>query len=225
MRILIVEDDKIVRTTVKKSLLKEGFDIIDTGNPVEALKILKEEQFDLILLDLILPEIDGYSFCEIVKTFPSKYGNPAIIMLTSKDSVDSVLKGLEFGADDYVKKPFDQKELTARIKAVLRRGKTPKKKKIVYGDLILDIETENLSDSSARVYELYKMEYELLKYLFLNQGIVLSREKIYQEIWHDEYIQGNRAVDNYMWKLKKKIEILNDKIKSCRGRGYILEKI
>lgn len=225
MKILIVEDDKIMRNMLKKSLEKEEFEIIETGNPIEGLKIVKDENPELILLDLIMPEIDGFSFCELVRSFPLKYGNPFIIMLTSKGSEESVLKGLEFGADDYIKKPYSQKELIARINAVMRRGKTIEKDKIIYGDLILDTKMQILSDSRGNFYELYKIEYEIIKHLIINQGLVLTRENIYSEIWKEEFVSGNRTVDNYIWKVKKKVDYLNERILSFRGVGYKLEKL
>ncbi len=226
MKVLIIEDDNTVRKIIKESLKGNNFDIFDTSNPVEGLKILKDEKIEFIILDIILPDIDGFGVCKIIRQYPKKYGNPFILMLTTKKEENDVLKGLEYGADDYMKKPFSYKELIARINAIRRRNERTVDIILKYAEIIIDTEKEIVYNSKDNLpIELFRKEYDLLLYMVKNQGIVLTRENIFQNAWDEIYYEGNRAIDNYIWKLKLKVPEIAEKIQTIRGMGYKLEKI
>lgn len=225
MKLLIVEDDDIMRNMIKKGLNSKLYEIMDTAKSVEALEIIKKESPDIIILDIVLPEIDGFSTCQIIRKYPEKYGNPFILMLTSKSEEKDVVRGLNCGADDYLKKPFGLQELKARIESVIRRKEREKAGACTYKNLIVDIDKKLVFDSSTgEGIELFRKEFELLVYFIQNKGIVMTREYVYESIWGSEYIQGDRAIDNYVWKLKSKIPVLEESLKSIRGMGYKLEK-
>lgn len=225
MKLLIIEDDEITREMIVKTLKNEAEHIFDSGRPVEALKIIKQEKPDFIILDIILPEIDGFGVCQIIRKYPDSYGNPFILMLTSKNGEEDIIKGLDAGADDYIKKPFSYKELTARVKAIARRKERDTGNSVIYDTYVIDTEKNVITDSSnGEPVELFKKEIELFIYMVKNKGIVLTRENIFENVWDEFYVQGDRTVDNYIWKLKSKLTKISDKIKSVRGMGYKLEK-
>lgn len=225
MKLLIVEDDDIMRNMIKKSLDSKLYEIIETGKSVDALEIIKKDNPDIIILDIGLPEIDGFSTCQIIRKYPEKYGNPFILMLTSKSEEKDVIKGLKCGADDYLKKPFSGHELKARVESVIRRKEREKSSACVYQNLIVDIDKKLVFDSkTGEAIELFRKEFELLVYLIQNSGIVMTREHVYETVWGSEFIQGDRTIDNYVWKLKAKIPVLEERLKSIRGMGYKLEK-
>lgn len=225
MKLLIIEDDEITREMIVKTLQNEVQQIFDSGSPVEALKIMKQEKPDFIILDIMLPEIDGYGVCQIVRRYPDSYGNPFILMLTSKNGEEDIVKGLEYGADDYLKKPFGYKELAARVKAIARRKERETGTALLYDGYVIDCEKYIVTDNeNGEAIELFKKEIELFIYMVKNKGIVLTREAIFENVWEGVYLPGDRTVDNYIWKLKSKLTKIADKFKSVRGMGYKLEK-
>jgi DNA-binding response OmpR family regulator len=224
MKILIVEDDDTTRELIKKSLSEENYELLDSGSPVAGLKILSTEKPEIIILDIILPEIDGLGVCQIVRKYPEKYGNPYILMLTAKKDEEDIVKGLESGADDYIKKPFSSKELIARLKAVSRRTSRTSEKITKYMNLLINSEKQIVTDENGNGIDLYKKEYDLLVYLVSNKGIILTRENIFENIWEGIFIPGDRTVDNYVWKLKTKIPAIAEHLKSVRGMGYKLDR-
>lgn len=223
MKILVVEDDPEIRTLIAYFLKKEKYEVEICDNGLDALKILNKFEPNLIVLDLMLPHLDGMSFTDMVRSMPEKYGNPYIIMLTAKTEVEDVLKGLNTGADDYMKKPFDPRELLLRIKKLL--GRNEKKNKVIlnYKDITIDKDKYSIMENDEE-RELSKKEFDLLLYLIENKGIVLSREKILNKVWNSNYYSGDRSVDVYIGKIREKIKSISPYIKTIKGVGYRLEE-
>jgi len=215
LKILIVEDEEKIRRVVKNFLMKNGFEVIEAGNGLEGLEKFSTEQVDMIILDVMMPEMDGWSVCREVR----KTSGIPILMLTARGSESDEIFGLELGADDYLKKPFGLGVLLARVKKLI--GKVNKiDNKLVFGKLEID-------ESSHRVYFdeeevlLAPKEYDLLIYLAKNRGIALSREQILLKVWDIDYFGDLRTVDTHIKKLRKKISA--DYIETVRGVGYRFE--
>ncbi|MCI6152163.1 MAG: response regulator transcription factor [Fusobacterium perfoetens] len=224
-KVLIVEDDLEIQELIKYFFEKENYKVDKTDDGLKALKILKKEKSDVIILDLMLPGIDGKNFAKIVRSLPEEYGNPKIIMVTAKTEIEDVLEGLEIGADDYLKKPFDPRELVLRVKKLLKEDKQEKKEERIYkfSDIELDIDTHMVLVKGEEI-ELSKKEYDLLLLLVRNKGLVVTREKILDEVWNSNYYTGDRTVDVYISKLREKIPLLSDSIHTVKGVGYKLKE-
>ncbi|MBN1469334.1 MAG: response regulator transcription factor [Fusobacteriaceae bacterium] len=223
MKILVVEDDPEIRTLIAYFLRKEKYEVEVCDNGLDALKMTTKFEPELIVLDLMLPNLDGISFTDMVRTMPEKYGKPFILMLTAKTEVEDVLKGLNIGADDYMKKPFDPRELLLRIKKILERNKKEEKSILNYREIEIDKEKYVLKENGEEI-ELSKKEFDLTVYLIENKGIVLSRDKILNKVWQSNYYSGDRSVDVYIGKLREKVKTLHPHIKTIKGVGYRLEE-
>lgn len=202
-KILLVEDDKGIVNSLFLLLTKEGYKVETAYNGVEALEKFKSFNPDLILLDLLLPEKDGWEVCKEIR----KVSNIPIIMLTAKDQeIDKVI-GLKLGADDYITKPFGAKELLARIEAVLRRAQSNfiKDKKIIIHPFEMDLNRRVVKVKGKEVNLSYR-EFEILKLFLLSPGIVLTRENIIKNIWGENFWGEPRTVDVYIRWLREKIE-------------------
>lgn len=228
-KILVVDDEKPISDIIKFNLEKEGYEVVTAADGEEAVEKVDEEQPDLILLDLMLPKIDGLEVARRVRT---KYTTP-IIMVTAKDSeIDKVL-GLELGADDYVTKPFSNRELVARVKANLRRQDTVVKNaaaeenesnSIEIGDLKVDPDAYMVSKRGDDI-ELTHREFELLYYLAQHIGQVMTREHLLQTVWGYDYFGDVRTVDVTMRRLREKVEDTPSHpawLVTRRGVGYYL---
>ncbi|MGE5629302.1 MAG: response regulator [Solirubrobacterales bacterium] len=221
-KILVVEDEAHIRELISFNLKNQGYNIIETDNGMDAIKIIKETNPDLVLLDIMLPGIDGFEVCKEVRR-NSEVSDTPIIMLTAKgEEFDRVL-GLELGADDYVTKPFGVRELMARVKAVLRRtALRTVSKNLIFNDISIDFEKHEVTKENQRV-DLTLKEFELLEMLIKNKGRVLTRELLLDKIWGYEYIGETRTVDVHIRHLRQKIED-DDKnpkfIETIRGVGY-----
>jgi DNA-binding response OmpR family regulator len=229
--ILIVEDEPTLQETLKYNLDKAGYQTLVSGNGAEALKLARENPPDLILMDIMLPGLDGV---EVTRILRHEQSTP-IIMLTAKDSeIDRVL-GLEIGADDYLTKPFSMRELLARVKAQLRRVKlvendlrsqqVTSEEMLQFGNLVLNTARRELFLNDQLV-QLKPKEYQLLHYLAIHQGKALSRDLILEEVWGWDYAGGSRSVDVHIRWLREKIEIdpsQPQRITTLRGIGYRFE--
>ncbi|MCI1859569.1 MAG: response regulator YycF [Sporolactobacillus sp.] len=226
-KILVVDDEQPIADILQFNLEKEGYEVVCAYDGGEAIEKVEQENPDLILLDVMLPVKDGMEVCREVR----KTHNMPIIMLTAKDSeIDKVL-GLEMGADDYVTKPFSNRELIARVKANLRRHKqesseTEKKKEhnIVIGDLIIHLDAYVVT-KRGKVIELTHREFELLHYLAEHIGQVMTRENLLQTVWGYDYFGDVRTVDVTVRRLREKIEDNPSRpawIITRRGVGYYL---
>ncbi|EJT5940122.1 TPA: response regulator transcription factor [Clostridium perfringens] len=221
-KVLIVDDEEHIRELIKFNLKKEGYDIEVAINGVEALNIIREIKFDLILLDLMLPEIDGLEVCKEIRRNEETSDIPVMMITAKGEEFDKVL-GLELGADDYITKPFSIRELMARVKALLRRSNVKKEENIIkFGDVVVNFKTREVIKGTQNV-ELTLKEFELLKLLIKNKGNILTRELLLDKIWGYEYIGETRTVDVHIRHLRKKIES-DDKnpqyIQTIRGVGY-----
>ncbi|AVQ27188.1 MULTISPECIES: response regulator transcription factor [Fusobacterium] len=224
MRILVVEDDKEIQELITYFLTKEGYEVDRASDGLEGLKLLKENKNDLVVLDLMLPNLDGKNFTKIVRDISSEYGEPVIIMLTAKTEIEDVLDGLEIGADDYMKKPFDPRELVLRIKKFLKTtDREIKNEKYRFKDIEID-ESRHMVTANGEEVELSKKEYDLLLLLIKNRDLVITRERILDKVWNSNYYTGDRTVDVYISKLRDKIPELSGCIKTVKGVGYKLEE-
>ncbi|MGY0394581.1 response regulator transcription factor [Fusobacterium sp.] len=225
MKILVIEDDKEIQELILYFLTKEGYEVDSADDGLEGLKLLKEKQHNLVVLDLMLPNLDGKNFTKIVKGISSEYGNPTIIMLTAKTEIEDVLEGLEIGADDYMKKPFDPRELVLRVKRFFKDSEIKREKDSKFEFYKLKIEDDRhrvLYDENE--IELSKKEYDLLLLLVQNKNLVITREKILDKVWNSNYYAGDRTVDVYISKLRDKLPELSEHIRTIKGVGYKLEE-
>ena len=221
-KVLIVDDEEHIRELIKFNLKKEGYDTEVAVNGTKALKLIREIKFDLILLDLMLPEIDGLEVCKEIRRNEETSDIPVMMITAKGEEFDKVL-GLELGADDYITKPFSIRELMARVKALLRRSNVKKEENIIkFGDVVVNFKTREVTKGTQNV-ELTLKEFELLKLLIKNKGNILTRELLLDKIWGYEYIGETRTVDVHIRHLRKKIES-DDKnpqyIQTIRGVGY-----
>ncbi|MCM8763539.1 MAG: response regulator transcription factor [Candidatus Omnitrophica bacterium] len=219
-RILIIEDDKNISKLIKYNLEKEGFNCFTALKAEEALETLKRFAIDLIILDIMLPDMDGFELCRLIKE-EKKLKRIPIIMLTAKgEEVDKVV-GFQLGADDYMVKPFSPRELIMRIKAVLRRGKKEEDKKEILqsGNLLVDIPRHKVFINDREV-ELTALEFKLLVTLMERRGRVQSRELLLSDVW-GIYTQVNtRTVDTHIKRLRQKLGKLGKLIETVIGLGY-----
>lgn len=223
--ILIVEDDDTVREALSAGLESEGYEVILSDNGLDGLKQAKEEGPDLILLDLMLPEMDGLSVCRALR----RDSDVPIIMLTARGTEMDKIVGLETGADDYVVKPFSLGELLARIRSLLRRTKNDKQEnqmQLTSGDISLDLTSRRVSKDDAEVH-LTQKEFNLLAELMRNKGAVLSRDLLLEKVWGYSYVGNTHTVDVHIRWLREKIELDPSKpvrIVTVRGVGYRFEE-
>ena len=223
-KILVVDDESAISDIIKFNFEKEGYLIDTADNGKGAIELAAENDYDLILLDIMMPKLNGFEALREIR----KFSDVPVIMLTAReDEVDKVL-GLELGADDYVVKPFSMRELLARVKAVLRRFDAQEKKekdtKILKAkDLEINLEKYQVKRGEKNI-ELTLREFKLLKFLASHPGIVFSREELLQEVWEYEYYGDIRTVDVTVRRLREKIEDENKDfkyIKTKRGVGYL----
>lgn len=222
-KVLIVDDEEHIVELLQFNLVNAGYKVITANNGLDALKKVKENKPDLLLLDLMLPGMDGLDVCKEIKR-DKETSKTSIIMLTAKsEELDKIL-GLELGADDYITKPFSIRELLARVKAVLRRSNSDEISEEIYelGRLKVDFERHEVLINNEKV-ELTLKEFELLEILIKNKGEILRRETLLDKVWGYEYIGETRTVDVHIRYLRKKIED-DDKnpkfIETIRGVGY-----
>lgn len=205
-RILIIDDEAVIRKAIRMSCEKEGYEVIEAENGTEALRQVESGRPDLVLLDLMLPDISGFDVCRELRKTGSKV--PVIILSAKTEEIDIVV-GLEIGADDYITKPFRARELLARIAAHLRRVRQEERGsdgKLEFKDLSIDINERRVWRSEVEV-DLTHTEFDLLAFLASNAGKVLSREKILNHVWGYEYPIETRVIDVHVRNLRRKIEL------------------
>lgn len=212
-KILIVEDEVPINTLIKKNLELVGHECVSVYDGQAAIDVLKDHSFDLILLDVMLPGLDGFEVFEKISRVPA-------IFLTARSSLSDRLKGLTMGADDYLTKPFEMLELLARVDAVLRRTKK-EEKSFAFDNVIIRFDSRQILLDGA-VVDCTPKEYDLLEVLVLNRNIALSREKLLSLAWGYDYEGDTRTVDVHIQKLRKKLG-LEERIKTVYKLGYRLE--
>ena len=219
--IYIVEDDSSIRELEKYALLNSGFTVEGFDNSKELYNALGTNLPVLIILDIMLPGEDGLNILKKIRQTPN-YKYIPVIMVTAKTSEIDAVKGLDMGADDYITKPFGVMELISRIKAVLRRTQPQKVNTVSLDEITIDEERHIVYINGEQVELTYK-EYEILKLLIINKGIVLTRDRLMENIWGYDFEQGNRTVDVHIQSLRKKLGPSGDHIKTIRHVGYKID--
>ena len=222
MKILLAEDEVDLNNVVTRYLKKNGYSVDSVLDGEEALDYLEYSEYDLVILDIMMPKVDGF---EVIKKLRDKGNHTSVLMLTARDSADDKVKGLDLGADDYIVKPFDFNELLARIRAVVRRKYGNSSNKLVIGDLILDISEKSVTRAGKQI-ELTGKEYEVLEYLMQSKNRILSREQIKEHVWDFDYEGDSNIIDVLIKNIRKKIDIEDGKqiIYTKRGLGYVIKE-
>ena len=218
-RVLVVEDDQPIRASIRRALAYEGYAVAEAGDGESALVEVRDSPPDLILLDLNLPGIDGIEVCRRIRAAGDSM---PIMMITARDAVSDRVIGLDSGADDYLVKPFDLAELTARVRASLRRHE-PGPERLTVGDLLVEVEAMQATIAGRRV-DFTALEFRLLEYLARNTSIVLSRDRILAAVWGLDVETSSNIVDVYIGYLRTKLEEGGEArlIHTIRGAGYVL---
>jgi len=222
MKILVVEDDEMLRSAIISVLTEEGYSVEDTGHGDEGLFLAEQAIYDLLILDIMLP---GMSGLEIVKQLRLKTIHVPVLLLTAKDSIEDRVTGLNIGADDYLVKPFAVAELLARIKALLRRKGGDLEELLTYKNISLNPKLQDAYYESEAM-GLTAKEYELLEYLVVNRERILTREQIFDRLWGYESESSYGIVDVYVHHIRKKMNVTNCDhfIRTIRGVGYMLKE-
>jgi DNA-binding response OmpR family regulator len=231
VKVLLVEDEKSIADGIIYNLKNEGLKVTHVDDGKIAIDIFNEEHFDLIILDIMLPEVSGLEICKVIR----KSSNVPIIMLTAKDDENDKISGLEMGADDYITKPFSVKELISRVKAVLRRTKNSELLRGVDEDLnsAKEITIGNIAMNPLRyeakidneIIELRPREFELLYYLCENAGNIVSRDKLFSKVWGYSFAGNSKTLDVHIQRIRERIEVNPKSPKrliTIRGVGYKL---
>ena len=217
MKILIVDDEELIRNVIKEYATIEGYEVSEAENGIEAIEICKNNNFDLIIMDIMMPKLDGYQAVKEIY----KEKNIPVLMLSARGEEYDKLIGFELGIDDYVQKPFSPKELMARIKAILKRYNKQTKKIEALG-ISIDDEARDVYVDNKKI-ELTLKEYEILKYLIENANIAVSREQLLNTVWGYDFYGEDRTIDTHIKTLRNKIGPYKSAIKTLRGVGYKFE--
>ena len=226
--ILVADDEKRIRSVIRKYAEFEGHTVTEAGDGMEAVLLCRREKFDIIILDIMMPELDGFSACKEIR----KISDTPIIMLSARGEEYDKINGFEAGADDYVVKPFSPRELMLRVEAVLKRSKrtktaAPSENEIVEfadGALRVDLTARIVYIDGKRV-EMSPKEYDLFFYLIRNRNIALSREKLISEVWGYDFYGDARTLDTHVKLLRKSLGRFSDYIVTLRGVGYRFEDL
>lgn len=222
-KILIVEDEVNIASFIKRGLQECGYEVSAAYDGEEAWQLIKQERYDLFMLDIIMPKIDGLQLCRMIRQNLG-YSIP-ILMVTALGTTDDIVSGLDAGADDYISKPFSFAELQARIRALLRRREGAKVNQVLQcRDLTLD-QVSRRATRNGETIDLTVKEYRLLEYFMNNQGIALSRLQLLREVWDKNFDTNTNIVDVYVNYLRAKIDKNHDKklIRTVVGLGYMME--
>lgn len=220
-KILVVEDEPDIQELLENFLQEAGYTVTAANDGLEAMSVFAQSRFDLILLDIMLPKIDGFTVCEFIR----KQSQIPIIMLTALNGEEEQIRGLDLLVDDYITKPFSMPVLIRKIAAVLRRSSRPAsdtQQVISYRNLLLDLNGFTAS-VNGQSYELTQREFEILRELLTHQGRVLTRQNLLDKLWKYDFYGDERVVDTHIKNLRKKLGI--DFIHTIRGAGYKIDKI
>lgn len=222
MRILIVEDEPDLLDALKKQLQSSGYSVDACGNGLDAEDYLKMATYDAVVLDIMLPGIDGLT---LLKKMRAEGNTTHVLLLTALDSIENKVNGLDAGADDYLVKPFAYDELLARLRVLLRRRSGQTTNVLEYGGLVMDLNSRTVHRDGTEI-TLSSKEFAVLEYLLRNPGRVLSRDKIENHVWNYDFEGGSNVVDVYIRYLRKKIDNgFNKKLlHTIRGAGYVLRE-
>lgn len=222
--ILIVDDEKMIRELIKKYAIFEGHQVVEASNGMEAIMICKENQFDIIIMDVMMPELDGFSSCKEIR----KFSDTPVIMLSARGEEYDRIHGFEIGVDDYVVKPFSPKELMMRVSAIIKRSKSGQearsvKNQVAFGGLVVDFDGRMVSIDGKQV-DMTPKEYELFFYMVKNRGIALTRENLISNVWGYDYYGDDRTLDTHIKLLRKTLGPYAELIVTLRGVGYRFEE-
>lgn len=223
-RILIIEDEPVMQMGLKDNLELESYEVDVADDGPSGLTKIKTGQYDLILLDVMLPKLSGFDVCKSARA--AGISTPVILLTAKGEEIDKVV-GLELGADDYITKPFSVRELLARVKAILRRGQKPvvvEEKNVAIGRLLIDFTTFQALENGAEV-KLSHKELEILSYLYKNKNKIVSRYDLLENVWGYEEQLTTRTVDNFIVRLRQKVEVNSNQPKiilTVHGAGYKL---
>ena len=218
-RILVIEDEPDIQEMLCAYLRDAGYSVSAASDGIQAMDCFHRESWDLILLDLMLPKIDGYGVCELIL----RESDVPVIMVTALDTEENQIRGFDLQIDDYVTKPFSMPILLRKIAAVLRRtGSDAESRQLIYRDIVMDLDAYRVTVDGA-LLDLTTREFELLKELLQNQGRVLTRSVLLGQLWNYDFIGDERIVDSHIKNLRKKLN--RDYIETVRGVGYRVEKI
>lgn len=222
-KILVVDDEPKIREVIKEYADFNGYEVTEAADGMEAINLCKLQSFDLIVMDIMMPKLDGFSVCKEIK----KHQDIPIIMLSARGEEYDKLFGFELGIDDYVTKPFSPKELMARINAVLARSRAGAGKaaeeEMIFDGLVINIPARTVSVDGERV-ELTPKEYELLFYLVQNKNLALSRDQLLRDIWGYDFFGDDRTIDTHIKNLRNNLGKYRDHIVTLRGVGYKFEE-
>ncbi len=223
-KLLVVDDESKIRAVIREYSEFEGYDVTEAADGMEAVSLVKDRDFDLIIMDIMMPKLDGYSACKEIK----KIKDTPIIMLSARGEEYDKLFGFELGVDDYVVKPFSPKELMARVNAVLNRKNSgtakaePAEEVMRFDGLEINIPARQVKVDGEKV-ELTPKEYELLFYMVENKNIALSRDKLLSDVWGYDFFGDDRTVDTHIKNLRNNLGKYRDFIVTLRGVGYKFE--
>ncbi len=222
MRLLIVEDERRLNQIISKSFEKEGFCVDSCFDGEEALGYIGAGEYDAIIMDIMMPKISGM---EVLRTIRNQGNITPVLLLTAKDAVSDRVTGLDAGADDYLIKPFAFEELLARVRVMLRKSAGNATNIYRVGDLVLDTSSCTVTRNGDNI-SLTAKEYDILEYLMMNKGVVLSRQKIENHVWNFDYEGGTNVIDVYILYLRKKIDVPYEKklIHTVKGKGYVIKE-
>lgn len=220
-KILIVDDEPKIAELIKKYAVFEGYETKEVNDGMSAIEICKKESFDMIIMDIMMPELDGFSAVREIR----KTSNVPVIMLSARGEEYDRIHGFEVGADDYVIKPFSPKELMMRVGAILKRANTKEQENSVIKAYGIEVDVDaRIVRIDGKKLELTPKEYDLLTFLIKNQGIALSREKIISNVWGYDYFGDDRTLDTHIKLLRKNLGKYSKYIVTLRGVGYRFEK-
>ena len=214
MKILICDDEALIRNVIKEYLLLENYQVLEAENGIDAIEVVKNNDVDLVIMDIMMPKMDGYQAVREIK----KIKDVPFIMLSARGEEFDKLVGFDIGIDDYVTKPFSPKELVARIKAVTKRTRREDNSYVYEGLVVDDLAHEVSIDGKSIV--LTPKEYDLLKYFMQNKNIALSRDTILTNVWGYDFYGDERTVDTHVKTLRNNLGKYRDVIKTVRGMGY-----
>jgi len=218
-QILVADDDEMIAASIRRALIYEGYDVSVAKDGAQALAAARDRHPDLVILDVMMPEIDGVEVCRRLRA----EGDVPVLMLTAKDTVADRVLGLDSGADDYLVKPFAYEELLARVRSLFRRREPGSHELLRCADLVTDVEALEVMRGERRI-ELTVLEFRLLEYLLRNERIVLSRSQILEAVWGLDVETTSNVVDVYIRYVRKKLEADGEPrlIHTIRGAGYVL---
>ena len=220
VKLLIVDDEAGIRGLIRKYAEFEGYTVSEASDGLTAVRMCRQQSFDFVILDIMMPELDGFSACREIR----KFSDVPILMLSGRGEEYDKISGFQLGIDDYVTKPFSAKELMLRIEAILKRAsrvesEVPKAEMFVLDGLEINFTARTVTVDGKRA-ELSPKEYELLFFLVRNKNIALSREKLISEVWGYDFLGGDRTLDTHIKLLRKSLGAYADRIVTLRGVGY-----